>query len=155
MAPAYAANMAPPFVRFWRGWNGPICERWLGSHKTVVGAALGVVAAVGVTSVQSRLDWSGDLVADDRWPELGVRFGVGAMAGDVLKSYVKRRRGIRPGSSWVPADQLDFVLGALALVGSRAGLARADIATILALSFVGHIAVNHAACALGIRDTRW
>jgi hypothetical protein len=42
MAPAYAANMLPPFGAHWRGWNPPVSERWLGSHKTVLGFALGV-----------------------------------------------------------------------------------------------------------------
>jgi len=32
MAPVYVANMAPPCVKFWRGWNRPISERLLGSH---------------------------------------------------------------------------------------------------------------------------
>jgi CDP-2,3-bis-(O-geranylgeranyl)-sn-glycerol synthase len=27
MAPAYAANMASPFTRYWRGWNGPLSRR--------------------------------------------------------------------------------------------------------------------------------
>src|ERR1700687_2831286 len=33
MLPAYLANMAPPFTRFWRGWNRPISRKWLGEHK--------------------------------------------------------------------------------------------------------------------------
>ncbi|KZC21077.1 MULTISPECIES: hypothetical protein [Rhodanobacter] len=37
MLPAYCTNMAPPFTRYWRGWNRPIHERLLGSHKTVLG----------------------------------------------------------------------------------------------------------------------
>lgn len=37
IAPAYAANMLPPFVKYWRGWNPPISRRWLGDHKTVLG----------------------------------------------------------------------------------------------------------------------
>src|SRR2546430_9192871 len=52
MAPAYLANMAPPFVRYWKGWNRPISRRWLGAHKTVLGFAAGVLAATLVTFVQ-------------------------------------------------------------------------------------------------------
>jgi hypothetical protein len=37
MTPAYVANMAPPFVRFWKGWNRPIHVGLFGTHKTVVG----------------------------------------------------------------------------------------------------------------------
>ena len=120
MAPAYVANMTPPLVRYWRGWNRPISERWLGSHKTVVGFGAGVLAAVVVTLVQSRIAWPGGPVADDHWIALGLRFGAGAMGGDAAKSFVKRRLGIAPGKSWIPWDQLDFVLGAL-ISGRGAG----------------------------------
>lgn len=155
MAPAYAANMAPPLIRYWPGWNRPISKRWLGSHKTVMGFGIGVLAAVLVTSAQSRLAWEGALMSYDRWVELGLRFGGGAMAGDSVKSLVKRRVGIGPGKPWIPWDQLDFVLGALALVAGVAPLSWRDLAGILALSLLGHIAVNHLAYWVGVRDVKW
>jgi CDP-2,3-bis-(O-geranylgeranyl)-sn-glycerol synthase len=155
MAPAYAANMAPPFVRFWKGWNRPISRRWLGTHKTILGAGLGVLAAVAATFVQSRIPWDGTLAAYDHWIGLGLRFGVGAMAGDAAKSFVKRRVGITPGKPWVPWDQIDFVLGALVLTWGAAALSWGDLAIIFLLSVVGHVLVNHVGYWLGIRDVRW
>src|SRR5213083_3320199 len=155
MAPAYVANMAPPFVRYWKGWNRPISRRWLGTHKTVLGFVVGVLAAMLVTFVQRRLAWSGSIVAYDEWALLGVLFGVDAMAGDCAKSFFKRRLGVEPGRPWIPFDQLDFVLGALVLVVARVALAWADVVTILLLSFCGHILVNHLGYWLGVRDTRW
>jgi CDP-2,3-bis-(O-geranylgeranyl)-sn-glycerol synthase len=155
MAPAYVANMAPPFVRYWKGWNRPISERWLGSHKTVMGFGAGVLGAVLVVFVQSRLAWEGSLVAYGAWAELGGRFGAGAMAGDTVKSFFKRRAGVTPGKPWIPLDQLDFVLGALLLVWPRAALAWEDLAIVLGLSFGGHILVNHLGYWLGVRDARW
>ena len=155
MAPAYVANMAPPFVRYWKGWNRPISRRWLGEHKTVIGFGIGVLAAVMVTFIQARAAWEGALVAHEDWGALGLRFGVGAMAGDVAKSLLKRRLGIAPGDPWIPWDQLDFVLGALALVGAQAALSWVDLATILLLSVAGHVLVNHLGYRLGIRDVRW
>lgn len=155
MAPAYAANMAPPFVRFWKGWNRPISRRWLGAHKTIVGAGLGVLTAVVATFVQSRIPWDGALTAYEDWVGLGLRFGVGAMAGDVAKSFVKRRVGVTPGNPWMPWDQIDFVLGALALTWGAAALSWVDLAIILLLSVVGHVLVNHLGYWLGIRDVRW
>jgi CDP-2,3-bis-(O-geranylgeranyl)-sn-glycerol synthase len=155
MAPAYAANMAPPFVRYWRGWNPPISRRWLGTHKTVVGFGLGVLAAVATTFVQSLLAWEGGLVTYEHWLTLGLRFGLGAMAGDAAKSFAKRRVGITPGRPWIPWDQTDFVLGALVLVWGQAPLGWADVAAILVLSVAGHVLVNHLGYWLGIRDVRW
>jgi CDP-2,3-bis-(O-geranylgeranyl)-sn-glycerol synthase len=155
MAPAYVANMAPPFIRYWRGWNRPISARWLGDHKTVMGFAAGVSAAVLMTFVQSRIAWEGGLISYDYWLELGLRFGGGAMAGDSVKSFAKRRVGIAPGKPWIPWDQLDFVLGALSLVAGRAVLFWSDLVMILVLSLVGHIVVTRVAYWIGIRDVKW
>src|SRR5512142_3041998 len=155
MAPAYLANMAPPFARFWPGWNRPINERWLGAHKTIVGAALGVAAGIAAAYAQSLVAWSGSIVSYDAWPAIGLRLGAGAVAGDAIKSLLKRRRGVPPGGRWIPADQLDFPIGALLLGGSLAQLSWIDVVAILTFTFVADIAVNHAACWLRIRDTAW
>jgi len=155
MAPAYFANMAPPFARYWKGWNRPIHARTLGDHKTVVGYALGVLAAVAITAVQAAIDAPFSLVDYSHWPWLGLAFGVGAMTGDSLKSYFKRRRGVPPGARWVPFDQLDFVLGALLLVGPFASLDWLDVGAILLATLVGDIVVNRAAFRLGIKATPW
>ncbi|HKB27126.1 MAG TPA: CDP-archaeol synthase [Methylomirabilota bacterium] len=155
MVPAYVANMAPPFVRYWKGWNRPISPRWLGSHKTVVGFVAGVFAAVLVAFLQSRLGWGGTIADYGGWLDLGVRMGTGAMLGDTVKSFFKRRRGVAPGGTWIPFDQLDFVVGALLFVWPRAALAWTDVVIVLALSFAGHILVNHIGYWLGVRDAKW
>ena len=89
MLPVYLANMAPPFVRFWPGWNPPISVPLLGSHKTVVGFAAGVAVAVAAAFIQSRLRWYGSLLSPSHWLAAGFAAGFGAMAGDSLKSFFK------------------------------------------------------------------
>ena len=155
MLPAYLANMAPPFARYWPGWNPPISRRWLGDHKTVVGFCAGLAVALAVTFAQSKAGWSAGLVPYAHWPLLGLAFGFGAMAGDSLKSLLKRLRGIPPGRPWIPMDQLDFVVGSLLLILPFADLSWREIAVILAISFIGDITVNQISYALGIRRTRW
>lgn len=155
MAPAYAANMAPPFSRFLPGWNAPISERWLGAHKTVVGAMAGITTALVIAFIQSRITWDGALVDYSRWPLIGLALGLGAIGGDLLKSFLKRRRRIPPGARWVPADQLDFAIGALALVWPFARLTWSDIVAILAVTFFADIIVNQIAFRLRIRETPW
>ena len=81
--------------------------------------------------------------------------GAGAMTGDCVKSFFKRRRGVAPGGTWIPFDQLDFVAGALLFAWQRAALGWTDVAIILVLSFIGHILVNHLGYWLGVRDARW
>jgi len=155
MLPAYLANMAPLFTRFWTGWNRPISKKWLGDHKTIVGFGAGLIVAMAVVFFQSRITCHEPLLTYDRWPILGLAFGFGTMGGDSLKSFVKRQIGIAPGRPWIPMDQLDFVIGSLLLILPFAKVAVLDVAIILALSFFGDIAVNHASHALGIRETRW
>lgn len=155
MLPAYAANMAPPFVRFWKGWNRPIHTSALGNHKTVVGFAFGVVAGVLVTAVQAAIQAPSAWLDYSQWPWLGLGFGVGAMTGDSLKSYFKRRRNIAPGRPWIPFDQLDFVVGALLVIAPFAELGLGDVILICAMSFVGDVVVNRIAYRLGIKASPW
>jgi CDP-2,3-bis-(O-geranylgeranyl)-sn-glycerol synthase len=155
MLPAYFANMAPPFARFWPGWNRPISRRWLGDHKTVIGFALGVVSGVLTSYTQSRIPWSPGGYEASNWLPIGLAQGVGAMCGDAAKSFIKRRIGIAPGRSWIPADQLDFIMGALLLAWPWLHLRLSAIVWILAFTFVADIVVNHISFRLGIRSTQW
>jgi len=155
MLPAYLANMAPPFTRFWRGWNRPISRTWLGEHKTVMGLCAGLTVALVVTFAQSKINWHEGLLPYSRWPLFGAAFGLGAMGGDILKSLMKRRKGIPPGRPWIPMDQLDFVIGSLLLIAPFVHVSFSDIALILIVSFVGDIVVNHLSYVFGIRETKW
>lgn len=155
MLPAYVANMAPPFVKYWPWWNRPIDERRLGGHKTVVGFAFGVVAALLAAFVQSRIDWAWSLARDVPWPSLGIRLGIGAMAGDSVKSWFKRRVGIAPGHPWIPADQMDYLVGALLLVWPVVPLAWSDVLLLATVGFVGHFIITRIGFWLGVRDVRY
>jgi CDP-2,3-bis-(O-geranylgeranyl)-sn-glycerol synthase len=155
MLPAYAANMAPPFVRYWKGWNRPIHARLLGAHKTVAGFAIGVMAGVLVAAMQAAVATPLARVDYSCWPLLGLGLGGGAMLGDSAKSLLKRRLRIAPGARWFPFDQLDFAVGALVLVGAWAGLSWREAGVILLLSLIGDVLVNRLAFALHIKDAPW
>ena len=155
MAPAYCANMAAPFARYWPGWNRPIHRRSLGGHKTVVGFLLGVTAALATTAMQRGFDVPFARVDYAHWVMLGLGFGIGAMGGDALKSLIKRRLQRPPGTRWMPFDQIDFALGALMLVGPWAVLDAIDVAAILGLTFLADIAVSRIAWRLHIKDVPW
>jgi len=40
--------------------------------------------------------------------------GFGALFGDTAKSFFKRQKGIQPGRSWFPFDQVDYIVGGVA-----------------------------------------
>lgn len=155
MLPVYFANMAPPFVKYWHGWNPPISRRYLGDHKTTLGFILGIATALAVALLQSRIQWVGSLVSYDQWISIGVATGLGAMLGDSIKSFFKRRLKISPGESWIPFDQLDFVCGGILALEFWYSFAWLDVIEIVVFSFAADIIVNHVSFFLGIRSTKW
>jgi len=44
---------------------------------------------------------------------LGTLSGLGALAGDAIKSFFKRQVNVPPGKSWVPFDQIDYIVGGI------------------------------------------
>ncbi len=44
---------------------------------------------------------------------LGPLFGFGALFGDAIESFFKRQFNVKPGYSWFPFDQIDYILGGL------------------------------------------
>ena len=156
LAPAFLGNMAPPMLRFWTGWNPPIDEPLLGSHKSLGGFTAGVATAVAAAGLQAQwMPASLALVDYRHWLPIGLALGLGAMSGDCVKSAIKRRRGKPPGSSWMPFDQLDFITGALLFIAPVVNLPWAEVVGVLVFTFVADIAVNRLAYRLGIKSTPW
>lgn len=154
--PLFAANMAPPFVRWWPWRNPPIHERWLGNHKTWVGVGFAVIAASLVCFVQAHIAWRGSLIElAPRWLAVGITCGLAAMTGDALKSLVKRRIGIAPGQPWRPFDQLDFIAAGLLALSVWVALSWADVAFVLGLTWAGSELVNRMAFRWGIKAVPW
>ncbi len=118
--PAYVANAVP--VIFGGGypldagrlfWDGkPI----FGSNKTVRGFFTGLSVGTFAGFVLSRLYQLEGFPQDFLFQYdvlLGFMLSLGALTGDLLHSFIKRRLDISPGSPLPVADQLDFAFGAL------------------------------------------
>lgn len=121
MIPAYLPNSFAVVVGGGKpldlGRNFLDGRRIFGDSKTFRGFILGGIFGVGVGLIQNA---ALELIPAHQ-PELMLpRFelpalfclGFGAMSGDLIKSFFKRRLGKAPGQPWPLADQLDFVLGA-------------------------------------------
>jgi CDP-2,3-bis-(O-geranylgeranyl)-sn-glycerol synthase len=130
-APAGVANMMAFFsgkIPFLKPFTYPVDfflkingKRVLGSHKTIRGFIVGTLAAVLIvyfevflyqqipllrTILPLNYEYINPLL-------LGGLLGLGALVGDSVKSFFKRRMKISPGKSWVPFDQIDFILGGM------------------------------------------
>ncbi|MGC8931760.1 MAG: CDP-2,3-bis-(O-geranylgeranyl)-sn-glycerol synthase [Candidatus Methanodesulfokora sp.] len=99
--PAYFANMAP--VVF--GGGSPIDKgrnwidgkRVLGDHKTFRGLISGIVVGSVIGLIQLR-------------PIQGVLLSTGAMTGDLVGSFIKRRLDIPPGGNAILLDHEGFLV---------------------------------------------
>ncbi len=150
LLPAGAANMAPVLAaRLFPGWRTPLdCGktfqgiRILGDHKTVRGLTAGIFASGLVFWFQKESSLY--FVTSDQmiypgftdapiW--LGLWMGFCALSGDAIKSFFKRRRGLRPGESWIPFDQIDWMIGTLIGTSCLIDLSLVHILVVLVLSF--------------------
>ncbi len=117
--PAYCANAIPVIF----GGRHPIDggrtffdgKPILGSHKTLQGFFSGLLVGTLVGFLQTLFfqnvlfKYSTQLRYD---VFLGFMISLGALMGDLVESFIKRRLDVPPGSSLPIADQLDFVAGA-------------------------------------------
>lgn len=110
--PAYVANSSP--VIFGGGKAIDLGRSFLdgrrifGSNKTVRGFVGGLSCGALISLVE-------DLLMGGGFFPYGVLISVGALLGDLLGAFIKRRFGLPPGSPFPLMDQLDFVFGALML----------------------------------------
>jgi CDP-2,3-bis-(O-geranylgeranyl)-sn-glycerol synthase len=121
MLPAYVPNSAAAVF----GGGIPIDggrthrdgRRLLGDGKTWRGFILGVATGIVVGLLQI---WVRQMAGWEALPALTVLvvilLATGALLGDLVKSYFKRRLGRERGAPWLIADQYDLVAGAFALV---------------------------------------
>lgn len=136
--PAYIANASALLVGggtpidFGKKWKDG--RRILGDGKTwnglIVGAFFGITSGFGLTIVAIYANNSNEfafLGLNDfgRFPLMvpivsSICFG--ALIGDIIESFLKRRIGKKRGEDWIPFDQLDFILGVLFLSFIMAGL---------------------------------
>lgn len=139
MAPVLAAKMpglrtlqAP--IDFGKSWRG---ARILGDHKTWRGLVSGIIAG-GLTALV--LKWTG--LYDPSWLStaiIGSLLGFGALVGDSVKSFFKRRVGIASGKTWFPFDQIDYIIGGLLFIAPLKHLNLQQIAAILISYFLLHL----------------
>ena len=165
--PAYFANMAPvlvPDVLGLRNVRLDLGKNWLdrrpilGNHKTlhglIVSVLLGSLTGWVLLRVCESYAWS--FCANvPSGAKVGALLGLGAIVGDAVKSFFKRRFNHKPGSKWFPWDQIDFILGAFLVVSM---IVRVNIQFLVFLVIVTpilHKTVNWVGWKLGLKDVPW
>ncbi len=83
---------------------------------------------------------------------IGFLLGFGALLGDALGSFLKRRIGIGRGQPAPILDQLDFLIVALILVSFVVKLDWLFIILAIVLTLIIHLLANTIAYLLGLKD---
>jgi CDP-2,3-bis-(O-geranylgeranyl)-sn-glycerol synthase len=125
--PAYIANASAVLVGsgtpidFGKKWKDG--KRILGDGKTwrglIIGTLIGMIGGFGlsIAAIYINTQFSFVHLSDFyRFPlMIPIVFSIcfGALLGDIIESFFKRRIGRERGENWIPFDQIDFILGVL------------------------------------------
>src|SRR3989344_1839790 len=101
--PILAANQCPGLAAYLHlpDAHAPIIRRWLGENKTIAAYYAAPLGSLGAIYAQQQMtEWSHafglfDYNRSDLWL-VGLLLGLGAVLGDHIKSFIKRRVGISP-----------------------------------------------------------
>lgn len=96
-------------------------QRIFGDHKTFRGLITGTIMAIVTFLLQQYLYQNSSWLQENlvlNYNEInpllfGTLASLGALLGDAVKSFFKRRSNIKPGEPWFPFDQTDYIIGGL------------------------------------------
>jgi CDP-2,3-bis-(O-geranylgeranyl)-sn-glycerol synthase len=157
VVPLYVANSTPVIVHGKTpiDLNKKLFGRPIfGRSKTIIGFLAGITAGTLFgTLITIAFPYSLSIIPD--YIELAFFLSLGALVGDLVKSFAKRRFGIKSGEKWVFMDQLDFIVGGL-LFSFIARVPEGWIVIVLFIAtFFIHLATNWIAYEFGLKKVPW
>ncbi|PCR91232.1 CDP-2,3-bis-(O-geranylgeranyl)-sn-glycerol synthase [Natrinema ejinorense] len=168
MLPAYVPNNAAVLAGGGRPIDGGRTwgeKRVLGNGKTWRGTAIGVTAGLALAAALTLLaeDVSSLLgfTVPEFSPSAALGLAGGAMLGDILASFLKRRSGRERGAMFPGLDQLDFVVVSLPLTALlatdwfREWFTLEVILVVVVLTPILHVTTNMIAYKLGLKNEPW
>jgi CDP-2,3-bis-(O-geranylgeranyl)-sn-glycerol synthase len=166
MLPAYVPNSAAAAVGGGVPIDGGRCwsdkRRILGDGKTIRGFIGGVLCGCFIGGLQILAQTNALFSSLPAMNPLAIiLLATGALVGDMVKSFFKRRAGIDRGGKWPIVDQYDFVVGAFVflLIGdptfASLTLTLPVIIAILIITPVLHRVVNIIGYKMGVKDVPW
>jgi len=184
--PAYLANMFPVIflktsflvnlrkpIDMGRKWHG---KRVLGDNKTFYGIVTAVIGGAIGAPLAVFIFYSADgglvnLLNTEFWHLvwyfitllfIGGYVGLGAIMGDIIKSFFKRRMGIAPGKPLIFFDQVDFIIGAWVaimflewLLNVQSGIDWQILLISLIITPLLHLGANYIAFRLKWKKVWW
>ncbi|MCA9329495.1 CDP-archaeol synthase [Candidatus Saccharibacteria bacterium] len=159
--PAGIANSIPPVVNkipIIKYWKTPIDfnyklkgQELFGKNKTWRGLLIGtLIGGLSAWFIYPILNNSIQIEINSFL--MGCLLGFGALLGDVIESFFKRRLGIASGKAWLGFDQLDYVLGGILISAPFVSISAKGYASIIVVYFVLHFVVSYIGFIMGIKE---
>ncbi|MGQ9543800.1 MAG: CDP-2,3-bis-(O-geranylgeranyl)-sn-glycerol synthase [Candidatus Bathyarchaeia archaeon] len=150
--PAYIANAAPPI--FGGGLPVDLGRRFIdgkrifGANKTFRGLLTGLLCGSAAAFTM------GTMISIHLIP-LGFLASSGALLGDLLGAFIKRRLGFEPGAPFPILDQLDFIFGAVTLTHQIYNVTLGSMFILVVFTPPIHLMANFVAYRLGLKRNWW
>ena len=136
-------------------WDG---RRIIGDGVTWGGYLAGTSLAIAASIIQFLAAKQHFPIADAGLAEaaaLGFLLGFGALTGDLVESFFKRRLGIERGRPLPLLDQWDFLIGALLFSAVIVRIPLIDVAILFAITPFVHRGTNFLSNRAGLKDVPW
>lgn len=170
--PAYFTNMTPPLIKKVNLFNflaKPVDfnkkflgQPILGSHKTWRGVIFGIIVGMTISFFQfylyqfpltkkiSLLDYQKINIL-----LFGFLISFGAIFGDLIFAFIKRRLKLQPGARFLPFDQTNYVIGNAIILGPIYKIGISVWFSLFVLTFFLHIIFNRLGYILKLHQAKW
>jgi len=133
-------------------------RRIIGDSKTFRGFIFGISSAIGsgIVIFYTSKYFGIDIFSSLNYSLLiGTLMGFGALLGDTVKSFFKRRMGLKEGKNLIFFDQLDFLIGAILISLPLTHFPASFILIMISATFVLHILTNVIAFYSRLKKVPW
>ena len=164
--PAYVANASPMLAKgvtpIDMGRNWVDGKRIFGDGKTWRGFFLGVVAGTFYGSLMwylfprfNEFAIVNSFSLPTITPFIAFVMSLGALTGDLVGSFIKRRLGKKRGEEMFLFDTLNFVLGAIVFTAFFSGITLRETVIILVMTPIIHRVTNIVAYQWRLKRVPW
>lgn len=130
----------------------------LGKGKTWRGSIMGIAAGTLIAYIQTIIQSNYNLETlnlTEMTLTLGFLLSSGAITGDIVKSFIKRRMNIERGKMLPVLDQIDFIIGALIFASFATSIRPETAITLIIITPAVHRIANIIAYKLKLKKVPW
>ena len=128
---------------------------FFGQGKTIKGTFFGIAAGTIIAIVIAAFLPAATAQLSSEYVLLGFLLSIGAIAGDLSASFLKRRAGLEPGKEAPFLDQLDFIVGGIIFGSVLYTPPIWEVLVIAGITLIVHKASNYIAFKTKLKKVPW